>query len=155
LGAAKPTVTTDGLGSGPVFSVGMQLGEPRRNTHTLMSRLRVPLVLFALAISCETSFATSRKQVTTSRQACAVLKRGAITYHLSRRNLSGRYYCDSIGDNSEYFLVGLRYRVTADEMVGSNLLGWFAVRRADSVILEWDINEDKAFPLRPRPPFEQ
>src|ERR1700676_4206094 len=104
-----------------------------------MCRLRLSLIFGTLAILCGTSIATAPKPVTTSRQACAVLKRAAVTYHLSVRNLSGRYYCESIGDNSEYFLVGLRYRVTEDELVGSNFLGWFAIRRSDSAIREWDI----------------
>jgi hypothetical protein len=109
------------------------------------------LTFAALALSCGTSIAAT--PVTTAKQACAVLKRAAVTYHLSRRSLSGRYYCDPIGDNSEYFLLGLRYRVTEDELVGSNLLGWFAIRRSDSAVREWDINESKATPLTPRPPF--
>jgi hypothetical protein len=82
------------------------------------------------------------------------LKRAAITQHLSVRNLSGRYYCDSIGDHKQFYLMGLRYRVTKDETVGSNLIGWFAIRRSDGVILDWDINEGKASPLARRPPFQ-
>jgi hypothetical protein len=42
-----------------------------------------------------------------------------------------------------------------DETVGSNLIGWFAVRRSDGAVLDWDINHDKALPLAPRPPFER
>jgi len=54
---------------------------------------------------------------------------------------------------TEYWLLGLRYRVTEDELVGGNLLGWCAIRRSDSALLEWDITADKAIPLTPRPPF--
>lgn len=75
-----------------------------------------------------------------------MLKRAAVTLHLSGRNLSGRYYCDPIGDNTGYYLLGLRYRVAEDELVGSNLLGWFAVRRADGAVLDWDVNHYQALP---------
>ena len=119
-----------------------------------MCRLRLTVIFGSLAMLCGNSIASTPRPVTTSRQACAELKRAAVKYHLSRRNLSGRYYCESIGDNSQYFLFGLRYRVTEDELVGSNLIGWFAIRRSDSAIREWDINNDKAVPLRPHPAFE-
>jgi hypothetical protein len=80
-----------------------------------------------------------------------VLKRAAITYHLSRRNLTGRYYCDSAGDSEDYFLLGLRYHVKPDEGVGSNLIGWFAVRKSDGKVFDWDVNDSEAEPLAPRP----
>jgi hypothetical protein len=119
-----------------------------------MRRNYLSLTFAAFAMSCSTSIVATPNPVTTSKQACALLKIAAVVYHLSRRNPSGRYYCEPIGDNSEYFLLGLRYRITKDELVGSNLLGWFAIRRSDSVVCEWDMNESKAFPLRPRPAFE-
>jgi len=82
--------------------------------------------------------------------ACAALKRAAATYHLSRHDLRRQYYCDPNGKNNSYFLLGLRYRVTPDELVGSNLIGWFAVRISDGRVFDWDINENVAVPLRPR-----
>ena len=93
--------------------------------------------------------------VTDQSQACEVLKKAAVEFHLSRHDLFGRYYCEEIGDDSDAFILGLRYVTTADEMVGSNLVGWFAVRRSDGKVFDWDVNEDKAIPLAPRPPFEQ
>jgi hypothetical protein len=39
--------------------------------------------------------------------------------------------------------------------VGNNLIGWFAVAKSDGTVLDWDINEDQAKPLAPRPPFEE
>jgi hypothetical protein len=82
--------------------------------------------------------------------ACAALKRAAITYHLSRHDLKGRYYCEPNGKNASYFLLGLRYRVTPDESLGSNLIGWFAVRVSDGRVFDWDITEQVASPLEPR-----
>ena len=116
---------------------------------------KVFMTVAAMALFGNASLATLQNPVTSPKQACSVLKRAAVTLHLSRRNLSGRYYCDSIGDNSGYYLLGLRYRVTEDDLVGSNLLGWFAVRRSDGVVLDWDVNHSQAMPLEPRPPFEK
>ena len=120
-----------------------------------MRRRQVLMTVAVVALFGDASYATVHNLVTSPKQACSVLKRAAVTFHLSRRNLSGRYYCDSIGDISEYYLLGRRYRVTKDELVGSNLLGWYAVRRSDGAVLDWDINENQALPLAPRPPFER
>ena len=108
-----------------------------------------------MALFSGASYGAMQNPVTSPDQACSVLKRAAVTFHLSRRNLSGRYYCDPLGDVAEYYLLGLRYRVKKDELVGSNLIGWFAVRRSDGTVLDWDINQDRALVLAPRPPFER
>jgi hypothetical protein len=112
-----------------------------------------PLMCGVLSLITNVSYGND--QILSQRQACSALKRVAITQHLSVRNLSGRYYCDSIGDDKQFYLMGLRYRTTKGEMVGSNLIGWFAIRRSDGVILDWDRNEGKASPLAPRPPFQK
>src|SRR5882724_414422 len=119
-----------------------------------MRRL-VSLVATLLCCGFDASVAADPPRVVrTEARACYLLKQAAVSNYLSRRNLTGRYYCESLGDNADYFLLGLRYRTTADELVGSNLLGWFAVRRSDGALFDWDINEDRAEPLRPRLPFE-
>jgi hypothetical protein len=120
-----------------------------------MRRRQYFLTVAALALFGDVSYGTVQKPVPSPAQACSVLKRAAITFHLSRRNLSGRYYCDSLGDVSDYYLLGLRYRLAKDENVGSNLIGWFAVRRSDGAVLDWDIDQDQAMPLASRPPFER
>lgn len=51
-------------------------------------------------------------------------------------------------------MVGLRYAVNPDELVGSNLIGWFGIRKSDGATFEWDINEDHPIPLASRCPFE-
>ena len=94
-------------------------------------------------------------EIGTPAAACVTLKRAAVTFHLSRRDLTGRYYCVSIGDNETYFLLGLRYKTTPEELVGSNLLGWYAVRRSDGTVLDYDTERNEAKALRPRPPFEK
>jgi len=79
----------------------------------------------------------------TQQQACETLKRAALELCLSRTNLEGHYYCDPLPEQRSYYVLGLRYNVRPDELVGSNLLGWFAVRKSDGIIFEWDINEDQ------------
>jgi hypothetical protein len=118
-------------------------------------RLRQFHIVFPAIFAFVALPASAATDVVTSKgRACTVLKRAAVTFHLSRQNLSGRYYCDSLGDTPQFYLMGLRYRLAKDESVGSNLIGWFAVRRSDGAVLDWDINSDGASPLAPRPPFE-
>ena len=119
-------------------------------------RCRQPLITVTfLALFEVASPAAIPAPVTTYKQACSLLKHAAVAFHLSRRHLSGRYYCESLGSVPEYYLLGLRYRVAADELVRSNLIGWFAVRRSDGALLDWDVNQNRAEPLAPRPPFEK
>ena len=93
--------------------------------------------------------------VSSEQQACKLLKRTAIEFCLSRRNLSGRYYCEpKLAESPEYYELGLRYEVTPDELVGSNLIGWFGIRRSDGTVLEKDIAEDRFVPLVSGCPFE-
>jgi hypothetical protein len=82
------------------------------------------------------------------------LKEAAIEFCLSRTNLTGRYYCDPLPENDTYYLLGLRYRVTSDELVGSNLIGWYAVHKSDGMVLNWDINNERPTNLISRCPFE-
>jgi hypothetical protein len=90
--------------------------------------------------------------ISSEKQACEILKRAAVEFHLSTRDFTGRYYCDPLPATTRYYVLALR--VSFDEPVGSNLVGYFAVAKADGSVLDWDINEDKAAPLAPRPPFE-
>jgi hypothetical protein len=93
-------------------------------------------------------------EVTSEQQACETLKRAAIDLCLSRINLTGRYYCDPLPESPEHFRLGLRYEVAPDELVGSNLIGWFAVQKSDGRVLEEDIPEDQLVPLASGCPFE-
>jgi len=83
-----------------------------------------------------------------------MLKQAAVEFHLSTHDLTGRYYCESLGEIDTHYLLGLRYYVPAEDHVGSNLIGWFAVAKSDGTVFDWDINEDRAVPLAPRPPFQ-
>lgn len=53
------------------------------------------LVVWVMAIAAS---AASHAKVSSSEQACRVLKRVAIHFHLSRHDREGLYYCDSLGD---------------------------------------------------------
>jgi hypothetical protein len=80
--------------------------------------------------------------VPTATQACDLLTSSAVRLHLSVRDLTGRYYCEDMGDMHGYFYLGLRYRTDPSEMVGSNLLGWFAVRGSDGKLFRWNVDND-------------
>jgi hypothetical protein len=97
---------------------------------------------------------STEQPVTSQDQACEIVKRAAVEFCLSRTNLSGRYYCETMPEYPEHYRLGLRYEVNPDELVGSNLIGWFAVRRTDGVVLEEDIAGDRLVPLASGCPFE-
>lgn len=40
-------------------------------------------------------------------------------------------------------MVGLRYETQPDELGGSNLIDWFAIRKSDGKLFGWDIAEDR------------
>lgn len=90
----------------------------------------------------------------TEEQVCEIIERAAVEYRLSRGNLTGRYYCDPTGEDLDYYYLGLRYYPTPDELVGSNLLGWYAIDKSDGTVFEEDISDFTLIPLTPRPPFE-
>jgi hypothetical protein len=112
---------------------------------------QLALILGALAvIATETSQAADH--VRTAREACLILKQGAVSHRLSAHDLTGRYYCDyldSVFWTKEFIVLGLRYRDKAQEKVGSNLIGWFGIRRSDGKLFEWNL---EGFPERLRPP---
>jgi hypothetical protein len=61
-----------------------------------------------------------------NEHACKLLKRAAVELCLSRTNLEGR-----------------------------NLLGWYAFRKSDDKLLEWDMAEDRrGAPVKAGCPFE-
>lgn len=92
---------------------------------------------------------TNRVHVTSARQACRLVIRAAVVRRLSTRNLDGRLTCEPpklyrLG----YWHVRLHYIPEPDEFVGSSLVGDFAVRARDGVLLNWDITDSKPRPLQ-------
>jgi len=118
------------------------------------SHLRTTLAAAVLCGFATSPQAADQAAVKNSRQACAKLKEAAVTYRLSRHNLTGRYYCEVMGHDEVNFIMGLRYRLRPNEEVGSNLLGWYAIRRSDGIVLRWDINDTVTMPLEMGPPFK-
>jgi hypothetical protein len=88
-------------------------------------------------------------------RACRILISRAIEFRQSRRDLSGRYYCDNEGDTPEYYAFALRYRVTTDELVGSNLLGRYHVKRPSGKVYRVSADSMVEEPLVKGPPFEK
>jgi hypothetical protein len=116
-----------------------------------MRRISIPL--FALCPLVASQGAACREL--SPGDACAKLIRAAIKYHLSVHDLTGRYYCDQNGGNYQFYIIALRYRTRPEELVGSNLLGWYAVMKGDGSVWSYDINESKTAPLVPGPPFKK
>jgi len=110
---------------------------------------QLALVLGALA-SLVAAASQASDHVRTAQQACKILKRGAVIHRLSVHDLSGRYYCDYYDPvfwTKEFIVLGLRYHDRPEEKVGSNLIGWFGIRRSDGELFEWNL-EGFPEPLR-------
>src|SRR4249920_1765493 len=110
---------------------------------------QLALALGALAVIA-TATSQGDNHVHTARQACSILKHGAISHRLSVHDLTGRYYCDYYDPvfwTKEFIVLGLRYRDRPEEKVGSNLIGWFGIRRSDGELFEWNL-EGFPEPLR-------
>jgi hypothetical protein len=110
---------------------------------------QLSLVLGAFCILAAAASQAADK-VRNARQACAILKRGAVEHRLSTHDLTGRYYCDYYDPvfwTKEFIVLGLRYHDRPEEMVGSNLIGWFGIRRSDGEIFDWNL-EGHPEPLR-------
>jgi hypothetical protein len=86
------------------------------------------------------------------RQACAILTRAAAEYCLSRHKVIGLCSCEPLPEHLDDYVLGLYCSsVTPREVLGSNLVGWYAVAKSDASVFEWDINEEFPKPLEMRP----
>lgn len=90
--------------------------------------------------------------------ACKILKAAAVQHHFAMNpEPSGYYRCDvepdatAYGpDAAGYFLIGLHYNFhTPPGWIGSNLVGWYAVRRADGKVFEFDMAHMEVGPAIP------
>jgi hypothetical protein len=61
------------------------------------------------------------------------------------------WFCDfTVTESPEFFIMALRYDdPERRNEIYSNLVGWFAVSKTTTAVMEWDINEDKAIPISP------
>ena len=84
--------------------------------------------------------------IASEAEACAVLT-SAVPKHVQLRNAPTDYYCEPRNVSRRYYVFAFRSRHpeppgAGPEWVGSNLVGWFAVRRNDGVAIEWDMAKD-------------
>jgi hypothetical protein len=113
--------------------------------------LHVALALMSLPLA---GCGTENQPVTSEEQACDVLERTALQWCLSRTNLAGRYWCDAVPESPDHFVLALRYYPKPEELVGSTLIGWYAVSRADGAVSNWDVTSGELTPLVSGCPFE-
>jgi hypothetical protein len=114
---------------------------------------RIAVVSFAVIVVGR--LAAADPTPISNEHACKLLKRAAVELCLSRTNLEGRYYCEDASERPEHYLLALRYETTPDEQVGSNRIGWYAFRKSDGKLLEWDMAEDRpGAPVKSGCPFE-
>lgn len=125
--------------------------EPRRLClpHWL-SRLRMILVTFSVAFAMVVVCAhatLAKDRIATQRSACAVLK--TRTSGMVDQKLAGpvaEWSCDFVAppqyQQKTYFVMRLNGKPCKPNECGSNLLGWYAVRKSDGRAFEWNIAED-------------
>lgn len=79
-----------------------------------------------------------------SSELCQAIQSAVTRNHLATRDLTGLMFCEAQKEVKEYVAFALRYRrEVAKEGVGSNLVGWFAVRRSDKRVFYWDITSER------------
>jgi len=77
------------------------------------------------------------------KDACNAVVKVALNLHLATENANGHYYCVPMSQSKEYFIFQLHYGGgEPKDWVGSDLLDYYAVRKSDASVLEWDINNN-------------
>jgi hypothetical protein len=71
----------------------------------------------------------------------------AIREHVQLRNAPNDHYCELGYVSQSYYVLAFRSRHpeppgAGPDWVGSNLVGWFAVRRSDGAAVKWDMAKD-------------
>jgi hypothetical protein len=86
----------------------------------------------------------SGARVASSAQACRFLTRVALERHLAAGTSKGVYHCDEESSDGKYFVLGLHYWFHAPkDWAGSNLMGWYAVRKSDGRVYKWNIADEE------------
>ncbi len=84
----------------------------------------------------------------TPQAACDVLQhRMAVVMALPHNEPDKRWFCDFTNIENQYlYIIGLRY--APSEPAGSvPLIGWFAVARRSTLVVQLDIAEDRLIPI--------
>lgn len=76
-------------------------------------------------------------------EACNSLLEVAFNQHLAIENSKRKYYCVPHIKSKEYFVFQLHFGGgEPEDWIGSDLVGYYAIRKSDVVVLEWDVNDD-------------
>jgi hypothetical protein len=81
--------------------------------------------------------------VSSPEQACKVLEAAV---ELESPDLPKPLSCEPYADVAEYYVVTLRYTPRPEELVGSNLLGYFALAKSHGAVHEWEFAEERVRP---------
>jgi hypothetical protein len=94
--------------------------------------------------SWATSLSTPAK-LTSQSAACNILEQTAARDHFASTSAGpGWYWCDNSAPQSGYYVIGLHYASHEPAgWVGSNLVGWYAVRQTDGQIFTWDMADNE------------
>lgn len=85
--------------------------------------------------------------------ACDVLKSRIAELYMDTKKVDPYWFCEGTVTENEYIrILALRSNFPRMEegAIYSNLLGWFAVARRSSLVLEWDVGEDRLVPMSAR-----
>ena len=116
-----------------------------------MNRLRVLCLTLGLALTTRAGAGVQMSNPPvvedTESAACEVLKRAVVKQrHLPRDTpTKWRWFCDFSVDSNDYVRI-VALRAGRCEAY-SCLMGWFAVMRRSSVVLGYDVGEDRIVPL--------
>lgn len=107
-----------------------------------LTRLFVTLLVVQFGMA---TFAGAADQDAAERRACDSVIAVATVLNLAHQT-SGQYHCESVNEFSDnaYFIVNLKYwsPTVPKDFVGSNLVGWFAVRKSDLAVYEVNADGD-------------
>lgn len=114
-----------------------------------MARISIYLTLLLVASS---ALANSDVPLIddTPAAACEVLKRHmAVVMDLPHHQPDQHWFCDHSTEQNEYlYIIGLRYNPSGPSPTVP-LIGWFAVARKSSVVLQLDVAEGRLTPISP------
>jgi hypothetical protein len=121
-----------------------------------MDSAKYALVIVTCAL-CAVIYSDARAEVHSKIVACSLLKREAVRYHFVQYgNPPGAYHCYVDWLTAGYFIAGLHYIVSLQYRKShgdmghpeSTLVGWYAVRRRDGKIFDWDLaNQEVGQPI--------
>jgi len=98
--------------------------------------------------------ALAKDKVTSPISAELVLLFAASQYHLANEAVPGKYYFSGATDWGAYFIVDLRRtdETLPADWVGSDLVGWFGVRKLDGAVVKWNVADmEPGDPIMNRP----